>query len=233
MYALTAGYGLNDTAKLAAFLQDPNPFVTLGQQRDAVAAAADRARRDRRASSAASWPSTTRPSASCSRWAATTCCPAASAGCTPAGTRRCAPSSRRRSSPSSIGLAVGAWLGPGATGLLRLHRRDRHRRHRPRVPRQQRRADPLLLAQAGAQRASPTSCCRSSASSPWPTRCTPWPAGPVLPVQPRALSSSWSGSSPASGCSCTTAPSLRRRSPPSARSSPRTTCRWTSSRRRC
>ena len=30
MYALTAGYGLNDPAKLDAFLKDPNPFVTLG-----------------------------------------------------------------------------------------------------------------------------------------------------------------------------------------------------------
>ena len=31
MYALAAGYGLNDPAKLESFLQDPNPFVTLGQ----------------------------------------------------------------------------------------------------------------------------------------------------------------------------------------------------------
>jgi amino acid transporter len=31
MYALTAGYGLNDSGKLEAFLSDPNPFVTLGQ----------------------------------------------------------------------------------------------------------------------------------------------------------------------------------------------------------
>jgi amino acid transporter len=31
MYALTAGYGLNDPAKLQAFLSDANPFVTLGQ----------------------------------------------------------------------------------------------------------------------------------------------------------------------------------------------------------
>ena len=30
MYSLAAGYGLNDPAKLAAFLKDPNPFVTLG-----------------------------------------------------------------------------------------------------------------------------------------------------------------------------------------------------------
>jgi amino acid transporter len=30
MYALAAGYGLNDPAKFAAFLKDPNPFVTLG-----------------------------------------------------------------------------------------------------------------------------------------------------------------------------------------------------------
>jgi amino acid transporter len=30
MYALTAGYGLTSPAKLAAFLKDPNPFVTLG-----------------------------------------------------------------------------------------------------------------------------------------------------------------------------------------------------------
>jgi len=32
MYALAAGYGLNDPAKLAAFLQDPNPFVTLSDR---------------------------------------------------------------------------------------------------------------------------------------------------------------------------------------------------------
>jgi amino acid transporter len=31
MYALTAGYGLNDPSKLDAFLKDANPFVTLGQ----------------------------------------------------------------------------------------------------------------------------------------------------------------------------------------------------------
>lgn len=31
MYALTAGYGLTDPSKLDAFLNDPNPFVTLGQ----------------------------------------------------------------------------------------------------------------------------------------------------------------------------------------------------------
>jgi amino acid transporter len=31
MYALTAGYGLNDGKKLDAFLSDANPFVTLGQ----------------------------------------------------------------------------------------------------------------------------------------------------------------------------------------------------------
>jgi amino acid transporter len=31
MYALTAGYGLNDPANLDAFLKDPNPFVTLGR----------------------------------------------------------------------------------------------------------------------------------------------------------------------------------------------------------
>jgi amino acid transporter len=31
MYALTAGYRLNDPAQLAAFLKDPNPFVTLAQ----------------------------------------------------------------------------------------------------------------------------------------------------------------------------------------------------------
>lgn len=31
MYALTAGYGLNDPAKLQQFLSDPNPFVTLGK----------------------------------------------------------------------------------------------------------------------------------------------------------------------------------------------------------
>jgi len=30
MYALAAGYGLNDPAKMDAFLKDPNPFVTLG-----------------------------------------------------------------------------------------------------------------------------------------------------------------------------------------------------------
>jgi amino acid transporter len=30
MYALTAGYGLNDPSKLSAFLQDANPFITLG-----------------------------------------------------------------------------------------------------------------------------------------------------------------------------------------------------------
>jgi len=30
MYALTAGYGLDNADNLAAFLQDPNPFVTLG-----------------------------------------------------------------------------------------------------------------------------------------------------------------------------------------------------------
>ena len=29
MYALAAGYGLNDPAKMGAFLKDPNPFVTL------------------------------------------------------------------------------------------------------------------------------------------------------------------------------------------------------------
>ncbi|MEI8057808.1 MAG: APC family permease [Actinomycetes bacterium] len=32
MYALAAGYGLNDPAKLEAFLKDPNPFVTLSEQ---------------------------------------------------------------------------------------------------------------------------------------------------------------------------------------------------------
>lgn len=32
MYALTAGYKLNDQAHMAAFLKDANPFVTLGQQ---------------------------------------------------------------------------------------------------------------------------------------------------------------------------------------------------------
>lgn len=32
MYALAAGYGLNDPTKLAAFLQDPNPFVTLSDK---------------------------------------------------------------------------------------------------------------------------------------------------------------------------------------------------------
>jgi len=31
MYALTAGYRLNDPAQLTGFLKDPNPFVTLGQ----------------------------------------------------------------------------------------------------------------------------------------------------------------------------------------------------------
>ncbi|MCU1557708.1 MAG: Amino acid/polyamine/organocation transporter superfamily [Microbacteriaceae bacterium] len=31
MYALTAGYKLNDPAQLAVFLKDPNPFVTLAQ----------------------------------------------------------------------------------------------------------------------------------------------------------------------------------------------------------
>lgn len=31
MYALTAGYQLNDPDQLAAFLEDPNPFVTMGQ----------------------------------------------------------------------------------------------------------------------------------------------------------------------------------------------------------
>jgi amino acid transporter len=31
MYALTAGYGLNDPSKMDAFLKDANPFVTLGQ----------------------------------------------------------------------------------------------------------------------------------------------------------------------------------------------------------
>src|SRR6476620_9146077 len=30
MYALTAGYGLDDKGNLASFLKDPNPFVTLG-----------------------------------------------------------------------------------------------------------------------------------------------------------------------------------------------------------
>jgi amino acid transporter len=30
MYALTAGYGLNDSGRLGAFLKDANPFVTLG-----------------------------------------------------------------------------------------------------------------------------------------------------------------------------------------------------------
>ncbi|MBG6106900.1 APC family permease [Frigoribacterium sp. CG_9.8] len=30
MYSLAAGYGLNDPAKMDAFLKDPNPFVTLG-----------------------------------------------------------------------------------------------------------------------------------------------------------------------------------------------------------
>lgn len=33
MYALAAGYGLNDDAKLAGFLQDTNPFVTLAQDK--------------------------------------------------------------------------------------------------------------------------------------------------------------------------------------------------------
>ncbi|PKW26823.1 APC family permease [Phycicoccus duodecadis] len=32
MYALAAGYGLNSPSKLAAFLQDPNPFVTLSDR---------------------------------------------------------------------------------------------------------------------------------------------------------------------------------------------------------
>jgi len=32
MYSLAAGYGLNDPAKLAKFLEDPNPFVTLGSE---------------------------------------------------------------------------------------------------------------------------------------------------------------------------------------------------------
>src|SRR6185437_4455745 len=31
MYALTAGYRLNDPAQITAFLHDQNPFVTLGQ----------------------------------------------------------------------------------------------------------------------------------------------------------------------------------------------------------
>src|SRR3954452_10625310 len=31
MYALVAGYGLNDDTKLAAFLKDANPFVTLAE----------------------------------------------------------------------------------------------------------------------------------------------------------------------------------------------------------
>ena len=144
-------------------------------------------------------------------------------------TRRGSPRSRDPR-PDRLHRRVGIGVGlarPRGHRRLRLYRRDRHRRHRPGLPCQLRGADPLLLALAGAQRGHPRVLPVARGARPALPAVRRQQARSVLPVQPGARTSSWSGWSPASRSSSTTAPRPRRRSPPWAASSPRTTCRWT------